>query len=393
MNAWTEYDPANPPPEPGVGTWMRDRYGATTMRQESGWGQPGVMPLGRWTVMWATRGPYVECGPWGTDLPASAPAVDETTTEGMTDVRTLLETIATSKEFTADIARAIPETLEVIGDILSVYARRPAHTHTQMKRDTIPADPIRPRPTGTPADSETKAAETIVHNGITYVPAFKLSDSRGAHERAVEVGRLHAARANEYADRIRELETQLTRTNDAIVTARANETRADERANRLQFAAVNARAILTEAIGDGIVAAEIDNEGEDGYDVDYRPFEYGDLVRPIFHPGTIGRVTYIDVNSKGRPYVIYFRNAKGDQFRYEEADVELVPLKDAPHAEIFDVGDAVTFRNNPPRDETGPIVGEITHVYDNRGTRMFAVDWENGAVDAYPVQVLTRYDK
>lgn len=56
------------PPEPPVGTWMKDRFGGVTQRQEGGWGAPGIMPFGKWEAMWSSRGPYVECGPWGADL-------------------------------------------------------------------------------------------------------------------------------------------------------------------------------------------------------------------------------------------------------------------------------------------------------------------------------------
>jgi hypothetical protein len=53
------------PPEPPVGTWMRDKFGGVTQRQTDGWGQPGMMPFGKWEAMWEARGPYVECEPWG----------------------------------------------------------------------------------------------------------------------------------------------------------------------------------------------------------------------------------------------------------------------------------------------------------------------------------------
>ncbi|MFE6967215.1 hypothetical protein ACFVAJ_19185 [Agromyces sp. NPDC057679] len=58
--------------EPPVGTWVMDRHGAATYRQESGWGEPGFAPLGVWTSMWDARGPYVECGPWGMSLDPTA---------------------------------------------------------------------------------------------------------------------------------------------------------------------------------------------------------------------------------------------------------------------------------------------------------------------------------
>lgn len=53
------------PPEPPVGTWMRDKYGALSLRQGDGWGLPGFWPFGKWEAMWEARGPYVECEPWG----------------------------------------------------------------------------------------------------------------------------------------------------------------------------------------------------------------------------------------------------------------------------------------------------------------------------------------
>jgi hypothetical protein len=53
------------PPEPPVGTWMKDRHGGVTFHQEGGWGPPGIMPFGKWEAMWEGRGPYVECPPWG----------------------------------------------------------------------------------------------------------------------------------------------------------------------------------------------------------------------------------------------------------------------------------------------------------------------------------------
>jgi len=56
------------PPEPPVGTWMRDRHGGVTQRQKDGWGPPGTWPGGRWRDMWRARGPYQECGPWGQPL-------------------------------------------------------------------------------------------------------------------------------------------------------------------------------------------------------------------------------------------------------------------------------------------------------------------------------------
>lgn len=57
------------PPEPPIDTWVKDRFGGTHHRGSGGsWGQPGVMYFGAWRAMWESRGPLVECGPWGADL-------------------------------------------------------------------------------------------------------------------------------------------------------------------------------------------------------------------------------------------------------------------------------------------------------------------------------------
>jgi len=64
-----EYTAEVPPPEPPVGTWVRDRRGAATQRQHGGgWGPPGFYPAAEWNAMWNARGPLVECGPWGAEL-------------------------------------------------------------------------------------------------------------------------------------------------------------------------------------------------------------------------------------------------------------------------------------------------------------------------------------
>lgn len=54
--------------EPPVGTWVKDRHGATSLRYKEGWGAPGIMPFGVWRAMWDARGPYTICGPWGAPL-------------------------------------------------------------------------------------------------------------------------------------------------------------------------------------------------------------------------------------------------------------------------------------------------------------------------------------
>lgn len=60
-----------------MGTWVKDRYGAVHQRRTydgtTGWGEPGTMPFGKWESMWNARGPLVECGPWGRELPSDSP--------------------------------------------------------------------------------------------------------------------------------------------------------------------------------------------------------------------------------------------------------------------------------------------------------------------------------
>ncbi|HVQ18918.1 MAG TPA: hypothetical protein VMT27_07770 [Actinomycetes bacterium] len=57
------------PPEPPIGTWVKDRHGGTSHRGENGsWGSPGMYYLANWERMWQARGPLVECGPWGGPL-------------------------------------------------------------------------------------------------------------------------------------------------------------------------------------------------------------------------------------------------------------------------------------------------------------------------------------
>lgn len=58
--------PGPTPPEPPVGTWVRDRFGGLSKHQKGGgWGEPGFEPFGVWSAMWQTRGPLEICGPWG----------------------------------------------------------------------------------------------------------------------------------------------------------------------------------------------------------------------------------------------------------------------------------------------------------------------------------------
>jgi hypothetical protein len=60
--------PCTVPPEPPVGTWVKDRNGSASMHHNGGgWAEPGFMPFGKWEAMWHARGPLVECGEWGRD--------------------------------------------------------------------------------------------------------------------------------------------------------------------------------------------------------------------------------------------------------------------------------------------------------------------------------------
>jgi hypothetical protein len=60
------------PPEPPIGTWVKDRHGAVSLRHTvgdvTGWAPRGAMPYARWEAMWEARGPLTVCGPWGADL-------------------------------------------------------------------------------------------------------------------------------------------------------------------------------------------------------------------------------------------------------------------------------------------------------------------------------------
>ena len=58
------------PPEPPLGTWVKDRFGCTAVRMfdcdgREGWSQPGFYALASWPSFWKARGPLKECGPWG----------------------------------------------------------------------------------------------------------------------------------------------------------------------------------------------------------------------------------------------------------------------------------------------------------------------------------------
>lgn len=61
MNCPTCNKPGYPgecPPEPPVGTTVRDRFGGTATHQvPGGWAPYGCVPLAKWTAMWAARGP------------------------------------------------------------------------------------------------------------------------------------------------------------------------------------------------------------------------------------------------------------------------------------------------------------------------------------------------
>lgn len=60
------------PPEPAVGTWVKDKYGAVAVRiidsdRRDGWAPApsGFYATGKWDAMWTARGPLVPCEPWG----------------------------------------------------------------------------------------------------------------------------------------------------------------------------------------------------------------------------------------------------------------------------------------------------------------------------------------
>lgn len=59
--------PGPVPPEPPVGTWVKDRHGNASVRNADGWAPAphGFFGTGRWDAMWRHKGPLVECGPYG----------------------------------------------------------------------------------------------------------------------------------------------------------------------------------------------------------------------------------------------------------------------------------------------------------------------------------------
>lgn len=60
--------PGPTPPEPRIGTYIRDRFGGVALRHKNGnWAPSGCMPLALWDPMWAARGPLVECQANGDD--------------------------------------------------------------------------------------------------------------------------------------------------------------------------------------------------------------------------------------------------------------------------------------------------------------------------------------
>lgn len=68
--------PPEAPPEPPLGTWVRDRFGGISQRRidsdgQDGWGLPGFYSGGKWEMFWNARGPLVECPPWGIEEDAS----------------------------------------------------------------------------------------------------------------------------------------------------------------------------------------------------------------------------------------------------------------------------------------------------------------------------------
>lgn len=66
-------DPSFVPPEPPVGSWVKDRFGATHKRMTlEGWGTPGFYASGRWAAMWAARGPLTPCDSRGNPIDGGA---------------------------------------------------------------------------------------------------------------------------------------------------------------------------------------------------------------------------------------------------------------------------------------------------------------------------------
>ena len=61
------------PPEPPVGTWVRNRQGRASVRVNEGWAPAefGFFGAGSWEAMWAAHGPLVKCGPHGVGLDGS----------------------------------------------------------------------------------------------------------------------------------------------------------------------------------------------------------------------------------------------------------------------------------------------------------------------------------
>lgn len=63
------------PAEPPIGTWVRDRHGASHVRitdpdGRTGWAASpsGMYAFGLWPDMWTARGPLAVCGPYGDAL-------------------------------------------------------------------------------------------------------------------------------------------------------------------------------------------------------------------------------------------------------------------------------------------------------------------------------------
>lgn len=55
------------PPEPPVGTWVKDKHGTTHVRTGDRWAPAptGFFALGVWSAIWEASGPLVICAPWG----------------------------------------------------------------------------------------------------------------------------------------------------------------------------------------------------------------------------------------------------------------------------------------------------------------------------------------
>lgn len=228
---------------------------------------------------------------------------------------------------------------------------------------TVPA-----RPAGTPAEptvAEANIAETIVDNGVTYVPASKLRDARDAHQQAFDAGVAHAARADAAEQKIAELEADVERSNQHILSAR-RETR-DALEKCAQY--VTALSQILEAH-------------------DQRVLMFFQLPEPE-HSRLSSFVNL--VGERANIVVTIARDALGLDDDLVDAEID----EDDAFAMPFEPGDTVVLRSNPPSDIDGiPLVGVIRSIRNSGfgDTPRIDVDWANGARGAYNDSELKHYN-